>query len=345
MNNTVFKLYNQHNSSIFDLIEGNDETKQTKGLGVVLSKSPTFLKAFLELCQKKSNIKFENIEYYDKIIINCELLSDRENKRIDVLVRFYKNFRLDKVIILEAKTISKSVNFISAKSQLEEYVNNHFNYLFEDINKNDILKIVLTKYENSDSSKNSISMSWDDIIKTLYYIKPKSIETQFCRDYFNFLTKINGTMNFYEKEVFSIPSSKWSQELIEKYSIYECLNQGKYVIKKKPLFITFRKSGGGEMERLFKIEDIIVLRPKSDLEFFLRSEYSEFARKNIENYCNFMINNENGHWKNGLPDDERQFIILSKEESIKLENPPKPKRNNSFRAYYTLSQILNNKLD
>mgnify|MGYP000885225765 CR=1 FL=1 len=343
MDNIIFNLYNQFNSSFFDLIEGNFETKQTKGLGVLLSKSPIFLKTFLNLKKINSNFKIDSIESYDRIVVNCELASN-ENKRIDILIRFFKNYKLNKVIIIEAKTISKNIDFFSAKKQLNQYVENHFKYLFEDIENENILKIVLTKYENTENSDNTISMAWDDILNALYQIKPKSnnIETQLCRDYFYFLTKINGSMKFYEKEVYSIPSANWSQDLINRFNVYECLNKGKYVIKKKPLYITFRKSGGGQMERLYKIDDIIILKPKSDLESFLNSDYDINKRKSIEKYCEFMTNDENGHWKDGLPNDERQFIILSNQNNIELPSCPKPKRNNSFRAYYTLSEILNN---
>jgi len=279
--------------------------------------------------------------------LTLRVISKIENKRVDILIRFFKNFKLDKVIIIEAKTISKTIDFFSAKKQLSEYVNIHFNYLFKDIENDRILKIVLTKYENTENHDNAISMAWDDILKTLYSINPKSnnLETQLCRDYFNFLIKINGTMKFYEKEVYSIPSADWSQSLIEKYNIYECPNKGSYVIKKKPLYLAFRKSGGGEMNCLYKIEDIIILKPKSDLDIFLASDYEGYKKESIKKYCDFMTNHENGHWKEGLPLDERQFIILSKENNIELSKPyPKPKRNNSYRAYHTLSEIINKKI-
>jgi hypothetical protein len=345
MNKITFRLYEQLNSSFFDLIEGGNETKQTKGLGILLSKSPVFLKSFLNLHKIKSNIKLENIDYYSNIVINCELGSKGpEKKRIDILIRFFNNHKLDKAIVIEAKTISKTIGYFSARNQLNEYVENHFSDVFHEISNKDILKIVLTKYENAETTDNTISMAWDSILKLLYSIKPSpnNLETQLCRDYFNFLTKINGTMKFYEKEVFSIPSADWSQELIEMCNVYECLNSGRYVIKKKPLFLAFRKSGGGEMERLYKIDEIIILNPKLELHAFLDSDYDRRKKESVRKYCDFMTENEKGHWKDGLPNDERQFIILSQKDNIELSKPyPKPKRNNSYRAYYTLSEILN----
>src|SRR5690554_151727 len=308
MNKIYFKIYNQFNSSLFDLIEGNHETKQTKGLGVLLSKSPRFLETFLNLKKISSNIKIDKITSYDRIVIDCELVSRKNGRRIDILLRFYKSLRLEKAIIIEAKTISKSISFFAAKRQLNEYLNDDFNYLFKELSTDNILKIVLTKYENTENADNTISMSWDDILRASYSIKfnENYFETQLCKDYFDFLTKINGAMKFYEKEVFSIPSADWSQDLIEKHNVYECLNSGRYIIKKKPLYIAFRKSGGGQMEKLYKIDEILILNPYLELKSFLESDYDISKKESVENYCKFMTEDEKGHWKNGLPNDERQ---------------------------------------
>lgn len=53
---STFRLYSSLNSSYFDLISGNKETQQTKGLGLLLSKSKTALKAFLEIPAIKSEV-------------------------------------------------------------------------------------------------------------------------------------------------------------------------------------------------------------------------------------------------------------------------------------------------
>ncbi len=42
-----FRLYNKPSCSFFDLIEGQNEPKQTKGLGLLLAKSHTALRHFL----------------------------------------------------------------------------------------------------------------------------------------------------------------------------------------------------------------------------------------------------------------------------------------------------------
>jgi hypothetical protein len=47
---------------------------------------------------------------------------------------------------------------------------------------------------------------------------------------------------------------------------------------------------------------------------------------------------------NEKPDEEKQFFILSEKNTIQLQHSPKPKKNNSFRAYYELADILKNKI-
>jgi len=136
-------------------------------------------------------------------------------------------------------------------------------------------------------------------------------------------------------EVLSIPTAKETNELANEYPfIYECPNKGRYIVKSKPLYITFRKSGGGEMEKLFGIDEIIILNPKNDLDTFMKDDnYSTEVRERVKYYCE----------KIGVEklNEEKQFFILSQENSILLPHKPKPKkRNNSYRAYYTLSYLL-----
>ncbi|QZE14956.1 hypothetical protein K4L44_03775 [Halosquirtibacter laminarini] len=161
-------------------------------------------------------------------------------------------------------------------------------------------------------------------------------------DYFSFLTNINGTMKFYEKEVYSIPTADWSEQAINDLKVYECPNSGKYLMNHKPLYITFRKKGGGEMDKLFKIEDIIILNFHDDYETFLKDvNYSEDYRKRVKDYVDYMLKNK--IWS-ALPKDEKQVFMLSN-KAIELKNKPKPKNgNNSFRTYYELADLLNEDL-
>jgi hypothetical protein len=117
--------------------------------------------------------------------------------------------------------------------------------------------------------------------------------------------------------------------------IYECPNNNKYKINSKPLYIAFRKSGGGVMDKLFGIDDIIILSPKNGLETFINNEsYDLDVRNRVKKYCETINLTE--------VEEEKQFLILSKTNIIELKHNPKPLKNNSYRAYYQLHDILQN---
>ncbi|WP_281612921.1 hypothetical protein [Flammeovirga sp. SubArs3] len=335
-----FRLYSSMNSSYFDLISGNKETQQTKGLGLLLSKSQTALEAFLDINSIKSKIGEINLKSISRVIVNCELISNSHNKyRADIVLRFYKNGKPFKAILIEAKSINKGTSVYETNKQIENYIENE---VFEELKVfgKESYGVTLTKLPSYTKHASLISITWEDIIGAFYRVIPN--QNTLLDDYFNFLTNINGTMKFYEKEVFSIPTAKWSEQAINKLKVYECPNSGKYLIKHKPLYITFRKSGGGEMDKLFKVEDIIILNFHDDFETFLKDEnYSENYRNRVNGYVDYLL--EKKIWIE-LPKDEKQVFILS-DNIIELKNKPKPKNgNNSFRAYYELADLLNKKL-
>lgn len=335
-----FRLYSSISSSYFDLISGDKETQQTKGLGLLLSKSQSALKAFLEINSIKSKIGEIDLESLSHIIVNCELISNTENKfRADIVLRFYKDEQPFKALLIEAKSINKGTSVYETNKQIENYIENE---VFEELKVfgNNCLGITLTKLPSYTTHASLISITWEDIIRAFHKVKPN--QNTLLDDYFSFLTNINGTMKFYEKEVFSIPTAKWSEQAINELMVYECPNNGKHIIKHKPLYITFRKSGGGEMDKLFKVEDIIILNFHDDYDTFLKDvNYSENYRNRVSGYVDYLI--ENKIWTE-LPRDEKQVFILS-DNVIELKNKPKPKNgNNSFRAYYELADLLNKKL-
>lgn len=335
-----FRLYSSMNSSYFDLISGDKETQQTKGLGLLLSKSQTALKAFLNINSIKSKIGKIDLESLSRIIVNCELTSNSLNKyRADIVLRFYKDRQPFKAILVEAKSINKGTSVYETNKQIENYIENE---VFEELKvfgKNS-LGVTLTKLPSYTKHASLVSITWEDIIRAFYKVLPN--QNTLLDDYFSFLTNINGTMKFYEKEVFSIPTAKWSEQAINKLKIYECPNSGKYLIKHKPLYITFRKSGGGEMDKLFKVEDIIILNFHDDYYTFMKDEnYSENYRNRVKGYVDYLL--EKKIWLE-LPKDEKQVFILS-DNIIELRNKPKPKNgNNSFRTYYELADLLNKEL-
>ncbi len=338
---TSFRLYSRLNSSYFDLIAGDKETQQTKGLGLLLSKSQTALTAFLELTPLKEKIGKIDLERINKVIVNCELVSSTDDKyRADILIRFYRNEKPYKALLLEAKSINKGISVTQTNKQIENYITKE---VFQEIKEfgNEIYGITLTKYSSYIKHENLISITWSDLIKAFHKNLPVKKEDCLLKDYFNFLTNINGIMKFYEKEVFSIPTQKWSSEAINRFYIYECPNTDKFMIKYKPLYLAFRNSGGGEMEKLYKVDEIIILNFALDFETLLKDDrYNPGIIESIKNYVIYM--KETKQWIE-LPTDEKQVFILSK-NTIELKHKPKPQRNNSFRAYYDLSDLLNNSI-
>lgn len=334
----TYRLYSRR-ASFFDLIEGDKETQQTKGLGLLLAKSNTALKSFLSLEKVKQKIGIIDWSKIDQVIVNAELTSKTTKRvRADIVIRFYAQNEAQKILIIEAKSAKKNISAKSAESQLNDYITNTYFDELKEFDEENIHGITLTKYSGYLKHRNFISISWSDIIHSFYYAD--KTQDALLNDYFYFLTNIRQTMNFYEREVFSIPTSKTSNEAVENYHIYECPNKGRYVIKQKPLYLTFRRSRGGEMDRLYKVDDIIHLNFKKEFKSFLEDEnYSKEIRDRVANYVNLKLKNEARGWDGGLPNDEKQVFILSK-KTIELQHNPKPQRNNSFRAYYKLSDLL-----
>jgi len=338
----VFRLYNNVNSSFFDLIRGDKEVQQTKGLGLLLAKSEIALKSFFEIEKIESRVGKIDWQRIDQVIVNSELTSKTKSKyRADIIIRLYALNLPVKLLIIEAKNASGNISAKSAEKQLHEYLSNDLFPEVNEFNEGDIYGITLTKYSSYLERSNFISITWSDLVDKFYQVKKR--EDTLFSDYFNFITNIRGTMKFYEREVFSIPTDEWSNEAVIKYSVYECPNSGKYLIKQKPLYLAFRKKGGGEMEKLFKIEEVIILNFSEEFKSFMEDEsYPSKTREKVGNYVKHM--KEKNMWKDDrLPTDEKQVFILS-ERTIDLPHKPKPRRNNSFRAYYKLADLLDQKM-
>jgi len=346
-----FRLYNQFESSVFDLIRGERrawhpgsdlkptrtpgelEPEQTKGLGLLLAKDQDFLTTFLGI--KKVRAHIENrlpLAQYSKIVIHSELISSG-GKRIDIAILFYKDNKPDTCVIIEAKSINKGA-CTSAANQVEEYGTAlNFESLQEFSHK---FLFVLTKNEIVLGRKDVATLLWDDIVRALKGLNPA--KGSLAYDYLYFLTNIKGSMKFYEKEVYSIPAGTSFKSIENDPCVYECPNSGVYLIKRTPLYLAFRQGDGGVMNQLYGLDRLIVLNPKQDLAAFNASEAYDVEIKNrISVYCRET-------WPDGiLPDKEKQFFILSKKNRIPLNHEPRPKRNNPFRAYYALAELLSGK--
>ena len=121
---TTFRLYNRLHASIFDLIDGNGETQQTKGLALVLSKCEEVLKAFFKLRAIKD--KAGEIEWaiIDETLINAELISTTGKQfRADIVIRLYARGKPYKMIMIEAKSLNKNTSVEAASAQIENREN------------------------------------------------------------------------------------------------------------------------------------------------------------------------------------------------------------------------------
>ncbi|MDQ5770813.1 hypothetical protein [Thiothrix subterranea] len=323
----VFRNYKYVNSSIFDLIDGDTEVKQTIALGYLLSQDENILRQFLSLKPIVSVMgKYKETDF-SKIIIHTELTS-KNDKRIDISIQFYKNNKPIKALIIEAKNIKLNISPKNVVNQITKYLENEE---FKELHGFEVLYgCILSKNNFIFKSEKIVSISWSDIINILY----KS--AGLAKDFLTFLTRINGSMNFYEKEVYSVPAGETSIYQYGYPHIYECPNSGKnYKSIKKPLYFAFRQKDGGIMEKLFGVEKIIILNPNQDFESFLDDpSYSDTTKERIKNYCDNIWGEEK------YSDDEKQFFILSSSNQINLSHKPRPKANNSFRAYYKLSDLL-----
>ena len=78
------------------------------------------------------------------------------------------------------------------------------------------------------------------------------------------------------------------------------------------------------------------MNPKTDYFSFMKNNsYTDEVKRRVTDYCNDAFGPDN------YPDDEKQWFILSPTNHIELKHKPKPKANQAFRAYYKLSELLN----
>ncbi len=231
-------------------------------------------------------------------------------------------------IIVEAKSIKVSVNQEYIINQIINYLNDEE---FPELINYKKIGIILTKYQYYVGD--IISITWDSLINSLIAISTDEDENSLTHQFINFVTGIDKSMKYYEKEVVSVPAGK-SFAKVEKYLIYECPDNKDYNFK-KPIFITFRNSGGGEMLRLYKIEEIIILNPdeRLHLENLKNSSIQVSVRERLLSFI------AESPFQDAFSYDKK-FYILSQTEIIELTHKPKPERNNSKFTYYKLSHIL-----
>ncbi len=341
---TAFRLYQSDNSkyksSFFDLIHGDHETKQTKGLAYLFNLSPEFLKALLSLNKINELIKnrLTQTEYgeflrSDFLTIDAEMMSTGEEKiRRDITLTFFYKSKKSLLLVIEAKSIKSSI-ITNLEDQMEKYVNT--NYFPQDVHV-PTLAVALTKYKQTFTTDKFISLTWVEIIHILHQTLQQSLDTTkstILTDYYHFITGVDKGMRYYEREILSVPAGKTFEEITE-YHIHACPDTPSYNYKDS-LFIAFRQKGGGVMDKLYKVEDTLVLPPHN------LSVLDDISKGNLpykKRLLEYMDTRKKGH--GFKKNDTYRFYILAEDEHILLPHFPRPEKNNAGGWYYTLSEML-----
>lgn len=344
LSNTVFRLYqtekSKYKSSLFDLIDGDRETKQTKGLAYLFNLSSEFLIEFLsiDIIQEVIKNKLSKNEFLqfltcDFLKVDAEMISEGEEKiRRDITLTFFHKSKKVLVLIIEAKNIRLDIKN-NLEEQLERYVDPKYFPHDEHVPK---IAVALTKYKQSFRTESFLSLTWVEMIQVLHQtlqLNLDSTKSIVLTDYYKFITGVDKGMNYYEKEILSVPAGKTFEE-ISKYHIHACPDIPSYNYR-DPIFITFRQKSGGVMNKLYKIEDILILAPEN-LSVLKDISESDFSYK--DRLLAYIEERKNGH---GFKrNDTYRFYILSESDHISLSHNPRPEKNNAGGWYYTLSEML-----
>ncbi|WP_337562231.1 hypothetical protein [Prevotellamassilia timonensis] len=307
-----FRKYDKINCTIFDLIGGDLEPKQTMALGYLFSKSRSALNAFLKLIGVKVT--------FDKCIVDCEPRRNEEdnNDRIDILLRLYQDEHPVKAIIIEAKSVKAKTSEVAANNQVQKYVSFPQLKDFSNIETVTLTQDVKTLVEGS------TSITWLELVNELSRVQG---EEPIIKDFINYILNIKGNnMKHYEEEIVSIPAGN-SYEAVVSSGIYECPVD--YNTPKKALFMTFREKDGGAMRTLYKLLDVLEL----DLD-------DEASIEKVDKQLN--LKDRLDRYKSiGTPSKGvKKVYVLDVDNAITLPIPVTPMENNTSKIYYKLGDFI-----
>lgn len=307
-----FRKYDKINCTIFDLIGGGLEPKQTMALGYLFSKSRSALNAFLKLIGVKVT--------FDKCIVDCEPRRNEEdnNDRIDILLRLYQDEHPVKAIIIEAKSVKAKTSEVAANNQVQKYVSFPQLKDFSNIETVTLTQDVKTLVEGS------TSITWLELVNELSRVQG---EEPIIKDFINYILNIKGNnMKHYEEEIVSIPAGN-SYEAVVSSGIYECPVD--YNTPKKALFMTFREKDGGAMRTLYKLLDVLEL----DLD-------DEASIEKVDKQLN--LKDRLDRYKSiGTPSKGvKKVYVLDVDNAITLPIPVTPMENNTSKIYYKLGDFI-----
>lgn len=307
-----FRKYDKINCTIFDLIGGDLEPKQTMALGYLFSKSRSALNAFLKLIGVKVT--------FDKCIVDCEPRRNEEdnNDRIDILLHLYQDEHPVKAIIIEAKSVKAKTSEVAANNQVQKYVSFPLLKDFSNIETVTLTQDVKTLVEGS------TSITWLELVNELSRVQG---EEPIIKDFINYILNIKGNnMKHYEEEIVSIPAGN-SYEAVVSSGIYECPVD--YNTPKKALFMTFREKDGGAMRTLYKLLDVLEL----DLD-------DEASIEKVDKQLN--LKDRLDRYKSiGTPSKGvKKVYVLDVDNAITLPIPVTPMENNTSKIYYKLGDFI-----
>lgn len=307
-----FRKYDKINCTIFDLMGGDLEPKQTMALGYLFSKSRSALNAFLKLIGVKVT--------FDKCIVDCEPRRNEEdnNDRIDILLRLYQDEHPVKAIIIEAKSVKAKTSEVAANNQVQKYVSFPQLKDFSNIETVTLTQDVKTLVEGS------TSITWLELVNELSRVQG---EEPIIKDFINYILNIKGNnMKHYEEEIVSIPAGN-SYEAVVSSGIYECPVD--YNTPKKALFMTFREKDGGAMRTLYKLLDVLEL----DLD-------DEASIEKVDKQLN--LKDRLDRYKSiGTPSKGvKKVYVLDVDNAITLPIPVTPMENNTSKIYYKLGDFI-----
>lgn len=307
-----FRKYDKINCTIFDLIGGDLEPKQTMAFGYLFSKSRSALNAFLKLIGVKVT--------FDKCIVDCEPRRNEEdnNDRIDILLRLYQDEHPVKAIIIEAKSVKAKTSEVAANNQVQKYVSFPQLKDFSNIETVTLTQDVKTLVEGS------TSITWLELVNELSRVQG---EEPIIKDFINYILNIKGNnMKHYEEEIVSIPAGN-SYEAVVSSGIYECPVD--YNTPKKALFMTFREKDGGAMRTLYKLLDVLEL----DLD-------DEASIEKVDKQLN--LKDRLDRYKSiGTPSKGvKKVYVLDVDNAITLPIPVTPMENNTSKIYYKLGDFI-----
>ncbi|GGG88722.1 hypothetical protein [Paenibacillus radicis (ex Gao et al. 2016)] len=324
---TSFRLYRK-NASFFDLIDGDNETKQTKGLAYLFSEFPELIVHFILHIPGCPRLK--DIDY---VQVDAELVSTGSMPiRRDITLTFVKGRIKKFALIIEAKSIKVTAQYQAIEAQLSSYLDRQYFPMDEGVPK---IGITLTKNRVMHKPEMKfISMTWFELIGILVsFLRKHSMpEYRIINEYIDFLRGVDKEMHYYEIEVLSVAAGK-TYELTKIHGIHACPDSNIY---KTPIYITFRMAGGGEMEYLYKIRDIVVFDPTMpSLSLMLEGLDPEFAMR-IKGYVSDRSTGAFGFEK----DEPYRFYYLDVQNAIHLPHHPKPEKNNTGPRYYSIASCI-----